>query len=124
MWKFFLLMLLCLGLVGCSGHVEKAQLPGSYEFMLDGIRQVVVVGADGKYTNTLYKDGAAAWSDQQVWTYEEQGGKYGVTFAGFRFGIPGHASAPGLWFVIPEKTLGGTKELCFDTDLGRCFQSR
>lgn len=122
MWKFF--MLIVLGLAGCSNQVEKTQLPGSYEFTLDGLRQVVVIGADGRYTNTLYKDGVASWSDQQAWTYEEQGGKGGVTFTGFRFGIPGHVSSPGFWFVIPEKTFGGTTELCFDADLGHCFQIR
>lgn len=120
MWRLILLSLFALG--GCSGRIEKGELPGSYEFMLDGLRQVVAIGGDGRYTNTLYKEGVTVWVDQQPWTYEVE--KSGVTFTGFRFGIPGYTSSPGLWFVVPRKALGGSKELCFDADLGRCFSTR
>lgn len=118
------IVILLLALAGCSGRMEKDQVPGTYEFALESIRQIVVVGADGRYTNTLYRDGTAVWSDQQTWTYEVQGKKSGITFTGFRFGIPGHSSSPGLWFVVPDRALSGIKELCFDTDLGRCFHGR
>ncbi len=111
-----------LALSGCSSHVEKGELSGSYEFALGGLRQVVVIDEEGQYTNTLYENGAPVWSDQQSWTYE--GDKKGVTFTGFRFGISDYSASPGLWFVVPRKTLGGTKELCFDADLGRCFSGR
>jgi hypothetical protein len=111
-------------LTGCARQVGKDDLPGTYEFTLDAVKQTVVVSQDGQYTNTLYKDGLVVWSDRQQWTYEQQAGKYGITFAAFRFGIPGHSAEPGLWFVVPSKTLAGSKELCFDTDLGRCFTSR
>jgi|SRR5262252_5796291 len=119
MWGRFILLF---ALSGCSSGVERTAVPGSYEFALDGFRQVLVIGEDGRYTNTLYKDGAAVWSDQEAWVYENEMG--GVTLSGFRFGIPEYTSRPrGLWFVVPSKTLSGTKQLCFDDDLGRCFSS-
>ncbi len=122
MWKLALLLLLLLA--GCSRSVEKGQVPGVYEFALDGLKQTIVVEYGGRYTNTLDENGVAVWTDQQTWTYETQSGDTGVTFTHFRFGIPGYASAPGLWFVVPSKAMSGSKKLCFDADLGRCFLSR
>jgi hypothetical protein len=118
------ILLVLLTLVGCSDAVEKSQIPGVYEFALNDLRQTIEIAADGRYTNTFQKAGVTVWSDQQAWVYEAQGGKDGVTFTGFRFGIPGHPSAPGMWFVVPDKRFSGAKELCFNSDLGRCFRSR
>jgi hypothetical protein len=108
---------------GCSGKVSKSDLPDTYRFSIADVTQVVVVDADGKYKNTLFKDGAAIWSDEHSWTYEAHSGEKGVVFQKFRFGIPGRSSIPGWWFVVPSKTLRGFKELCFDPDLGYCFRT-
>jgi hypothetical protein len=116
-------MLAALVVGGCSSGVEQSELPGQYEFSLEGMKQQVTVSADGKYSNAFYRDGAPVWSDQGTWTFEESAGKKGIAFMEFRFGIPEYSSNRGLWFVVPEKTLTGVKELCFDSDLGRCFRS-
>ena len=121
--KRSLLSIFVLALFGCSLAVEKAEVPGLYEFAIDNLKQQITIGADGKYVNAFYRGGALVWSDQGAWTYEEQKGKLGVTLAKFRFGIPGHSSEPGHWFVVPEKTLTGGKTLCFDPDLARCFRA-
>ena len=130
------LFLLCaLVVAGCSREVGQPELPGQYEFSLDNMKQQVTVGADGKYSNAFYRDGALVWSDQGIWVYEESAEKKGVAFAEFRFGIPEYSSnrtqglglvVPdrGLWFVVPERTLTGIKEICFDPDLDRCFLAR
>jgi hypothetical protein len=115
--------LLVLAIVGCSRGVEQRELPGQYEFSLDGMRQRVTIDADGKYSNVFYRDGALVWSDQGKWTYEESAGKKGIALSEFRFGIPEYSSRRGLWFVVPEKTLTEVKELCFDSDLDRCFKA-
>lgn len=120
-WRKSILMVL-FALGGCSSRVEISELPDSYEFALDGLRQVVIIGGEGRYTNTLYKGGEPVWSYQQSWTYEDHNNR--VTLTGFRFGIPDHSASPGLWFVMPRKTIGGIKELCFDADLGRCFSAK
>lgn len=117
-----LILISLLALGGCSSRVEPEELQGSYEFALDGLRQVVVISGGGRYTNTLYNEGAPVWSDQRLWMYE--GNRNGVTFTDFRFGIPGHSPLPALWFVVPRKRLNGAKELCFDADLGRCFSTK
>ena len=119
-----LLMLLLVGIAGCSRELDKAELPGVYSVESDSLKQVVTIRADGKYVNALYRDGKLAWSDQGGWAYEEQRGKTGVTFTKFRFGMPGHSADPGYWFVLPEKSLSGAKRLCFDPDLNRCFEAR
>jgi hypothetical protein len=116
-------MLAALVVAGCSSGVEQSELPGQYEFFLGDMKQQVTVSADGKYSNAFYRGGARVWSDQGAWTVEESAGKKGIAFKEFRFGIPEYSSNRGLWFVVPEKTLTGVKELCFDSDLGRCFQS-
>jgi hypothetical protein len=72
---------------------------------------------------TFYRDDALVWSGRGGWTYEEQQGDAGITFAKFRFGIPGYSSERGYWFVVPQKTFTGQTKLCFDIDLKRCFQS-
>jgi hypothetical protein len=113
-----------LALAGCTREVDKAELPGRYEFSVDNLKQQITISADGKYTNALYRDGTLSWSDQRTWDYEKVQGKFGVTFNEFRFGIPGYSSQPGYWFVVPEKTLTGVKELCFDPDnLYQCFRT-
>jgi hypothetical protein len=124
MMNHSLLFLLVLAIAGCTRGMDKAEVPGIYEFGIDNLKQQITIGADGKYSNAFYQGGALVWSDQGAWTYEEQKGKPGITFAKFRFGIPGHASEPGYWFVVPEKTLTGVKALCFDLDLDRCFRAR
>ena len=136
----YLVFFLALMLVSCSRGVEQSELPGQYEFALDNVRQQVTIDAEGKYVNALYRDGVLVWSDQGKWTYEKSAGKNGIAFTEFRFGIleysPTKLSSPeysgmpklpdssgrGLWYVVPEKTLTGTRELCFDPDLDRCFQ--
>jgi len=120
----YLVLLLALVLASCSRGVEQPELPGQYEFSLDNMRQQVTISVDGKYANAFYRNGALVWSNQGKWTYEESAGKKGVAFAEFRFGIPEYSSVQGLWFVVPEKTLAGIRELCFDQDLERCFQAR
>lgn len=116
-----LLLILVLAVGGCSRGVDRAELPGRYEFALDNIKQQVTIGADGKYANVLYRDSALVWSEQGVWTYEETDGHKGIMLGKFRFGITEYASG-GSWFVVPEKTLTGVRSLCFDPDLDRCFR--
>ncbi len=116
-----LFLLIALALAGCSRGVDKAELPGRYEFSLDKVKQQVTIGADGKYANEFYRDSALVWSEQGAWTYEEAGGRRGIMLGKFRFGIAEYSSG-GNWFVVPEKTLTGVKALCFDSDLDRCFR--
>lgn len=117
-----LVMLLAMVIVGCTRHLERDDIPGAYEFQFDNLKQRITVAADGKYTNALYQGEALMWSDEGVWTYEEK--QKGVTFAQFRFGVPGHSPRRGYWFVVPQNTLTGIKQLCFDPDLDRCFRSK
>lgn len=138
----YLVLLFALVLASCSRGVEQPELPERYEFSLDNMKQQITIGADGKYTNAFYRDGALVWSDQGKWTYEELSGEKRIAFAQFRFGIPEYSparsgapeysempklpesSGRSFWFVVPEKTLAGIRELCFDPDLDRCFQAR
>jgi hypothetical protein len=117
-------LIFILAVAGCSRGVDKAELPGRYEFSLDNMKQQVTIGADGKYSNALYRGGALVWSEQGVWTYYEAAkkGRTEIMLDKFRFGIPEYASG-GSWFVVPEKTLTGVKALCFDPDLNRCFRA-
>lgn len=117
-----LLLIFILAVAGCSRGVDRAELPGRYEFSLDNVKQQVTITADGNYANALYRDNALMWSEQGVWTYEEAGGQRGIMLGKFRFGIPEYASG-GSWFVVPEKKLTGVKALCFDPDLDRCFRA-
>jgi len=137
----YLALLFALVLAGCSRSVEQSELTGQYEFSLENMKQQITIGADGKYTNAFYRDGALVWSDQGRWTYDKLAGKKGVAFAEFEFGIqeyspaklgnPEYSGMPrlpdsssrSLWYVVPEKTLTGVRELCFDPDLDRCFQA-
>ena len=118
-----LLLLLSVAMASCSRGVDKAELPGLYRAVSDSLKQEVTIRADGKYVNAFYRDGKLTWSDQGDWAYEDQKGKAGITFTSFRFGMPGLSAAPGYWFVFPEKSLTGTKRLCFDLDLNRCFEA-
>jgi len=119
-----LLLFLLVAAAGCSRDVDKADLPGRYSVESDSLKQEITIRVDGKYVNAFYRDGKLIWSDQGDWAHEEQKGKRGITFSGFRFGIPGHSAEPGYWFVLPEKSLWGAKRLCFDPDLNRCFEAR
>src|SRR5262245_29333945 len=118
------IVLFALALTSCSRGVEKPEVPRFYEFATDDTKQQIAISADGKYVNTLYRRGAAVWSDQSDWAYEIRNGEGSVTFTRFRFGIPGHSSQPGYWFVIPEKTFTGNIRLCFDPDLDLCFRAK
>jgi hypothetical protein len=123
MIRGLLLMFVLLAVAGCSRGVDRAELPGRYEFSLDNMKQQVTISADGKYVNVLYRDNALVWSEQGVWTYYEAAGKHTeIILDKFKFGIPEYASG-GSWFVVPEKTLTGVKALCFDPDLDRCFRA-
>lgn len=117
-----LLLIFALAVAGCSRGVDRAEVPGRYEFSLDNVKQQVTIGADGKYANALYRNGALVWSEQGVWTYYEAAkGHTEIVLDKFRFGISEYASG-GSWFVVPEKTITGVKALCFDPDLDRCFR--
>ena len=63
-----LLFLLVLAVAGCTRGMDKAEIPGLYEFGIDNVKQKITIGADGKYTNAFYRDGALVWSDQGAWT--------------------------------------------------------
>lgn len=117
-------LIFALLIAGCSRGVEQSEFQGRYGFSLEGMKQQVTVDAGGGYSNEFYLDGALVWSSQGRWTYEESVGKKGIAFAGFKFGVPEYASRPGLWFVVPERTFFGVKELCFDPDLNRCFSDK
>jgi hypothetical protein len=122
--KYRVILLSALLLTACSRQVEKTELPGLYEFVVEDLKQQINIATDGKYVNTLYRGGAVVWSDQSVWRYEVRDGEGAVVFSRFRFGIPGHSSVAGLWYVVPEKTFSGAKDLCFDPDLGLCFRAK
>ena len=118
-----LLLIFALAVAGCSRGVDRAEVPGRYEFSLDNIKQQVTIGADGKYANAFYRDGALVWSEQGVWTYyKATEGRTEIVLDTFKFGISEYASG-GSWFVVPEKTITGVKALCFDPDLDRCFRA-
>ena len=116
------MLLLFLGVTGCSRSVGKAEMPGVYEFRIDNIRQQITVRSDGTYANVFYRGNVLVWSDHGAWTYEDHQGNEGILFAKFRFGIPEHSALRGFWFVVPGKTIAGDKELCFDPDLNQCFR--
>jgi len=121
--KYSIVVLLTFLLGGCSRGVDKADLPGVYFFEGKGLRQQITLNTNGEYLNALYADGVLSWTETGKWSYEQQGGKGGVTFSNFRFGLKDTAVGPGFWFVVPEKTIAGRKQLCFDIDLNRCFQA-
>jgi hypothetical protein len=112
----------CIFIAGCQRSVAVADFPGTYVTIVENIKQEIKVQPDGTYTNTAYRSGALLWSDSQKWQHEEQLGKVGITFTKFRFEIPGHSTYPGYWFVVPSRSLFGTKRLCYDIDLDRCFE--
>ena len=126
-WLLFLVFL------GCTQAVERREISGIYDFKLENIKQKVVIGEDGKYVNKFFRDDILVWADNGTWTYEKAGKQTGIALAEFRFalpeyslvkyGIPGNSSGRGLWFVVPEKTVSGMKQLCFDPDLDRCFRA-
>ena len=135
-----LFVLVALVVAGCSRGVEQPEVPGQYEFSLENMKQQIIVSADGKYSNSFYRDGVLVWSDQGTWIYDKAGGENGISFEGFRFGMPEYSSSQlarnlalnlgfvvperGVWFVVPEKTLFGVKKICFDPDdRYRCFRS-
>lgn len=124
MSRGFLLVLLLGTVASCSRGVGKTELPDIYRFASGNLKQEVTISPNGKYQNAFYREGTLVWLDRENWTYEDQKGQVGVTLTKFRFGIAGHSDVPGYWFVVPEKTLTGVKRLCFDPDLGKCFDTR
>jgi hypothetical protein len=121
--KYSAVLLLAFLLGGCSRGLDRADLPGVYVFDGSGLRQQITLNMNGEYLNALYADGALSWTETGKWIYEQQGSKSGVTFSNFRFGLKDTSDRPGLWFVVPEKTIAGQKQLCFDIDLNRCFRA-
>ena len=50
------LMMLLVGIAGCSRGMDKVELPGLYSVESDYLKQEVTIRADGKYINALYRD--------------------------------------------------------------------
>ena len=126
-------ILLLTFIASCSRSLSDKEVVGVYEFRSDPWRQEVRVSPNGKYINALYRNNLLVWSDQGEWIYDEVGEERGITFNDFRFGMPdsykfdipeyaSHTHSKGYWFVVPEKSFAGTKRLCFDPDLDRCFE--
>lgn len=124
---------LVLLLSGCFRGVNKADLPGTYAFEENGLKQEITINANGRYSNTLFSNGAVIWSDAGGWVYETVAGETGITFGDFRsgvddtsvkFGLDKTFNLPGYWFVVPERTFFGHKQICFDKDANKCFQAR
>jgi hypothetical protein len=101
-------------LMNYSRAASGAEIPGEYFFALGNVSQAISVSGDGTYQSVVYVSGKKSWSDHGSWQQDNVGGKSGVTFAKFRFGIPGYSVRPGYWFVVPEMTIMGKGELCFD----------
>lgn len=108
-------------LASCSGGVSDSDLIGTYVAQQGDVRQEIVVQSGGRYSNTLYKSGNVEWREDERWVREVVANRSGVTFSRFRWGLPGYSFAQGYWFVSPEKNFLGRVKLCYDLDLGRCF---
>ena len=111
-----------IGIDGCSNDVSESDLPGRYEFVASKMQRVITIESDGQYRNSFVQNGAVVWTDVGSWKSETVNGVRGITFEQFRFGIPGHRSSKGFWIVKPEKLMWGAIKLCFDLDLGHCFE--
>lgn len=123
MTRYSILLLFALLLGACSRAVGKADVPGVYVFESKELRQRITVGRNDEYLNELYADGVLSWAETGTWAFEQEGGKNGISFSMFRFGLRDLSSTRGYWFVVPEKTITGRRRLCFDTDLDRCFEA-
>jgi hypothetical protein len=113
-----------LALAACSRSVTKGDLPGVYVAKEGDITQELRLEQNGTYVNTLYINGSVQWSENQSWIYEVHDGKSGTVFSKFRFGLKDTPSSAGYWFVEPVKSAAGGIQLCYDPDLGRCFQMK
>lgn len=113
-----------LALAACSRSVNKGDLPGVYVAKEGAVTQELKLEPSGTYVNTLYVNGSVQWAETQSWTYEEQAGKAGAVLSNFRFGLKDTPSSAGYWFVEPERSVTGAIRLCYDPDLGRCFQMK
>jgi len=122
--KYSIMVLLAFLLGGCSRVVDEADLPGVYVFEGNKLRQQITLKKNGEYLNALYGGGVLSWTETGTWVYEQEGGKSGITFSKFKFGLKDTPDVPGYWFVVPEKTIAGRRQLCFDIDLNRCFEAR
>jgi hypothetical protein len=115
-------VLLVLSLSACRDSETLGDVAGAYSYEENGEAQAVTVEKDGSYVNSYFRDGSLVWRDEGRWQRDEIDGERGVTFAEFRFGFAGHSGRPGYWFVAPERSFSGNMRLCFDLDLGHCFE--
>ena len=99
-----------------------ADVAGTYRFEGSAEVQEISVESNGHYVNSYFRDGSLIWRDEGKWQRDEVGGEQGITFSKFRFGLPDQSARPGYWFVVPERVLFGNVRLCFDPDLGYCFE--
>lgn len=113
-----LLLLAC-----CSRDVVQDEFPGVYRFDFGEGTEVIEVKSDGTYSNSLYTGKTLDWEDAGTWSVDNKMESVGITFNRFRFGVPDRSHVQGYWFVIPERSILGHKRLCFDLDLGRCFEA-
>lgn len=111
-----------LALVACSRSINKGDLPGFYVATEADITQELNLDSNGTYTNTLRINGLMQWTEKQSWTYEVYSGNVYVVFSRFRFGLKDTPSSSGYWLAEPVKSFSGNIRLCYDPDLGRCFQ--
>ena len=119
LWIYWIPMIF---LVGCSQAVSDSQMVGEYVFSRDEERQELSINLDGKYVNKFYEKDVVVWQVQGNWNYDSNSGAVrGIALNKFNFGLLEYASG-GTWFVVPEKTLLGTIELCFDPDLDYCLK--
>lgn len=109
-------------LSACGEQNPLADVAGTYRFEGSAEVQEISVESDGHYANSYFRDGGLVWRDEGEWEPDEVAGEKGVTFAEFRFGLAGHSTRPGYWFVVPERSFFGNARLCFDPDLGYCFE--
>jgi hypothetical protein len=118
------ILALALALAACGEGEIAGDVAGSYRFEGNGEAQAVTVGEDGSFANSYFRDGSLVWRDKGTWERDEAGGEEGITFSKFRFGLADHAAQPGYWFAVPERSLSGNMRLCFDPDLGHCFERK
>lgn len=106
----------------CGDQGPVTNVAGSYHFERSSEVQEISVESSGHYVNSYFRDGSLVWRDEGKWQRDEVGGEQGITFSKFRFGLPDQSARPGYWFVVPERALFGNVRLCFDPDLGCCFE--
>ena len=111
---------------GCSAKVNKNDLAGQYEVVIDNEKQIIQINPDGTYDNAFHKGKSLVWHYRNRWRYgnEPALSTDAIVFEGFHFGLNGYNrnGLAGFWPVEPERSWSGAIELCFDPDLnGRCF---